>query len=336
MSHVDFIVSNENEKRATSCGRESNSSPALPVPQMYTNGGGIAVRGGAPVILSSGEAVPSVLEPLKFLSYRWERALERNWAGHGTDVEMNWHCYPATVHFPSYGIGVTMSDMEDSYCDWWSDVRSDVHVRRIVADKATYWNQEGEPYWGIQNNIVSIEERRCHDQYSGMQWTQRPHMFSGTLMALRDKHNHSFEEDRYQYWLRDTNRRSTLVAPARDAHVALQLTHTRMKDRESHAVARARETPEQRELRLKKDRERHAERRAQLRAQERVLVDKKTIKQKPHLDQDEIERRRKLNRDVQQRWRDKLTDEKKQQLLQIRREEYYPTERRQKRSRRHH
>ena len=156
---------------------------------------------------------------------------------------------------------------------------------------------------------------------------------TGALMAKTGKHNHSFEEDRFQYWLRDTSRPSTLLEVPGRKQYHLQWVHTHMKDRESHARARARETPEQRELRLKKDRERHAERCAQLRAQG-LPCNIKT--EQPYLDANEIERRRKLNREAQQRWHDRLTDEKKKQLLQIWREEYYPTERRQKRNRPHH
>jgi hypothetical protein len=62
--------------------------------------------------------------------------------------------------------------MEDSYSDWWSVVDE----RRIVAKKATYWSQEDYPYWAIQYNIISFEERQCHEQYSGMQWTQKRHV----------------------------------------------------------------------------------------------------------------------------------------------------------------
>ena len=254
-------------------------------------------------------------------NYLLERALASNWAGRGTEVEMCWHCYPATVHFPPYGF--TRSDMEDSYSCWWSDVDE----RMIVANKPTYWCQEDKPYWGIQYNIISFEERRYHDQYCGMQWTQRPHVFNGTLMEKTDHQNHSFEKNRFQHWLRDITLPSTLVAPARNAHAALQLTHTRMKDRESHAIARTRETPEQTELRRKKDRKRHAERRAQLRAQG-LPSNIKT--EKPYVDPNEIDRRHTLNHEAQQRWRDRLTAEKKQRLLEKRREEYYPTERRQK------
>lgn len=151
-------------------------------------------------------------------------------------------------------------------------------------------------------------------------------------MAKTDQPARSFEESRFQHWLRDTSRTSTFEVPGpKQRH--LQWAHTHMKDRESHARARARETPEERELRLKKDRERHAERRAQLRAQG-LPCNSKT--ERPlHLDPSELLRRRALNREAQQRWRDRLTTEKKKQLLQVRREQYYPTEREQKRGKRH-
>jgi len=256
----------------------------------------------------------------------WDSARAHNWGGSGTEVEMCWHRYPATVHF--YG---STSYMEDSYCFW-----SQVEERMIVAEKPTYWRQEEDkPYWFVgrcYENIISFEERRYYTLFVRMEWTQGPHITSGTLQATTTS-NRSFEEDRFQHWLRDVSRGpSTLKAPARDEH-HLQLAHTRMKDRESHARARASETKEETDLRRKKDRERHAKRRSKLRTQGLVEIksNRRTL-----LDPTEIDRRRALNRKAQQRWRDRLTANKKRELLQVRREHYYPTERRQKSNRPHH
>ena len=109
--------------------------------------------------------------------------------------------------------------------------------------------------------------------------------------------NCSFEENRFQSWLSDPDRASTLKPPGRGAPLVVSITHTRLKDRESHARARAKETPEQAELRRKKDRERHAERRAQLRADGLVYVKPRQL----YLDPPEVDRKRALNSEAQKR-----------------------------------
>lgn len=166
----------------------------------------------------------------------------------------------------------------------------------------------------------SFEENR-HYTRTLMEWTVRPLIFTGRLMATAS--NCSFEENRFQCWLSDPDRCSTLKPPGRGAPLAVLITHTLLKDRESHARARAKETPEQAELRRKKDRERHAIRHAQLRADGLVCVKPRQL----YLDPPELDRKRALNSDAQKRWRARCSPEKKQELLQTRQKEYYSAER---------
>lgn len=205
---------------------------------------------------------------------------------------------------------------EDAFENWSHHSRNE----NLMSGESTVWNREDRPAWGVHAFIISFEELRYYRQYCEMEWTTKPLVFDGTLMATTS--NRSFEENRFQHWLADMTRPSTLLPPGQGAPAKWHLTHRRMKDRETHARARAKETAEQRELRQKKDRERHTARRKQLHDEGLVYVKSKQL----YLDPPEVERRRTQNRDAQRRWRKKQTTEKKAELLKIRREIYYPAE----------
>jgi len=73
----------------------------------------------------------------------------------------------------------------------------------IVALKTTHWFErvkgdvkpEDKPDWLVM------------DPNGRMEWTQLLHDSTGNLQAVSAR-NQSFEEERFQYWLRDTSRPS--------------------------------------------------------------------------------------------------------------------------------
>jgi len=211
---------------------------------------------------------------------------------------------------------------------WWDDAEkeqySSLYFWRLIA-----WNERVISCRDLLNNggvliehgQESFEEKRhLWRTLMEWEWAVKPLTFTGTLMATAS--NRSFEENRFQCWLSDPDRPSTLKPPGRGAPLSVLITHTLLKDRESHARARAKETPEQADLRRKKDRERHAARRAELRKDGIIYTKPK----QPYLDPREVDRKRALNSEAQKRWRARCTPEKKQELRHIRQTRYYPAE----------